>query len=659
VADAIIEAQAQAQVQAQVQEILGVWVTEWGVSPGPTLRSPEPRSAVDVSTVAYASSLIWAEHCIECAIPECYSVCPLYVARQDHKCARFKYGIYANGDFPGLFEFGADLHFRRWGRLEAPLNLRVASPRRMRQWAQIDRASISLINPIARVLSRIDPKRRLNGVYRVASDQAFVRAASRIANQSPAFDEFLIEVLNPNPSPVSLIVEIRQDVPVYRASFSLLPGQSVHRIPFSDLVSHFEDGAGRILVYPENDAEVRLVFRWLDLVRYREKGQNTGPMPGESTSAEGRGDPRLNLTPGQAARVPAAKVKCVAWDLDNTLWAGVLVDDGPEVLALRPGVVEAIKGLDGRGILNTIVSKNDHDPAWAKVVEFGLSEFFVSPAINWGAKSANLRGIAETLNIGIDTFLLIDDSAFERAEVSNALPEVRVVDDQAIDQLLDRPEFDVPVTAEAKQRRLSYLAEDTRRAVAATSRGSYEEFLTSCEMITELFVPESPTERERVLELLLRSNQLNLSTRRYTPGELGSLLGDPSIVSLGIRCHDRFGDYGIVGFLAIATAGTEPRLRDLVISCRIAQKKVENAIFQWLMRELNQRHARWLEAAYLPTARNHVLLAALMDVGFGPREIEDGMQILRLDLSVAIPDANIVTIQASADAASSVHGRLS
>src|SRR5438105_10164366 len=159
------------------------------------------------------------------------------------------------------------------------------------------------------------------------------------------------------------------------------------------------------------------------------------------------------------AAAPADKVKCVAWDLDNTLWEGTLLEDGPDGCRLRPEVRALIERLDERGILQTAVSKNDHDDAWAVVERLGLQDYFLYPAINWGQKSANLKQIAERLNIGIDTFAFVDDSPFERAEVAAALPMVRVYSPEQLAGLLERPELDVPVTEMSRKRRLSYLAE--------------------------------------------------------------------------------------------------------------------------------------------------------------------------------------------------------
>src|SRR5205823_3850109 len=122
---------------------------------------------------------------------------------------------------------------------------------------------------------------------------------------------------------------------------------------------------------------------------------------------------------------PAHKVKCVVWDLDNTLWNGILGERGAEGVSLRDQAVATILALDNRGVLQSIASKNDHDEGGRALQHFGLSHFFLHPAIGWQPKSAGIRSIARRLNISTDSFAFIDDSAFERAEVTTHLPEVR------------------------------------------------------------------------------------------------------------------------------------------------------------------------------------------------------------------------------------------
>ena len=162
-------------------------------------------------------------------------------------------------------------------------------------------------------------------------------------------------------------------------------------------------------------------------------------------------------------------MKCVVWDLDNTLWTGILADLGPDELTLAEGVRDMIDQLDERGILQSIASKNDHDDAWRVIEHLGLDQMFLHPAIHWGPKSESIRSIANALNIGVDTPAFIDDSEVERAQVKSELPQVRVYSELELDRLLGLDEFDVQPSAEGRRRRRSYLAEAERQAVFSSS----------------------------------------------------------------------------------------------------------------------------------------------------------------------------------------------
>src|SRR5215467_10763890 len=132
-------------------------------------------------------------------------------------------------------------------------------------------------------------------------------------------------------------------------------------------------------------------------------------------------------------------IKCVVWDLDNTVWDGILLED--ESVTLRPHVVDILKTLDERGILHSIASRNDHNTALAKLQEFGIDEYFLYPQINWNSKASSVGQIAKDINIGIDTLAFIDDQPFEREEVAFSIPDVMCIDAAEMKTLLDRPEF--------------------------------------------------------------------------------------------------------------------------------------------------------------------------------------------------------------------------
>jgi FkbH-like protein len=466
----------------------------------------------------------------------------------------------------------------------------------------------------------------LSRAYGVLREQ-FLAATTR--RRRVAFDEFAIEVWNLQPEPVRLVIECQQDGPKFRASVLLEPGRTMHRIPVESMHIDLYGRPGVVRVYPENDALAHVVFTWLDFVRYAGVRQR-GPAPS-----------------AQPAH-PAPKVKCVVWDLDNTVWDGVLGEQEPERIALRPGVRETMLALDARGILQSVASKNDHDDAWRVLERLGVSDLFLYPAINWQPKSANIRRIVQELNLGADAFALVDDSAFERAEVASQLPQMRVYSDTDVAGLLERPEFDVAVTEESRQRRSFYVAESGRKQAAAGYQGDYEAFLRSCHMEARLFAPSQAAHVERSLEVLQRTNQLNLTTHRYTREEFDRLLRDGNAICICTSCRDRFGEYGLVGFASLKRQNDRLDLVDFVMSCRVAQKKVENAWFGWLVREVRAAGYGKIGARYVKTARNRVMLDAFLEVGFVEIEKHDQYSLLELDCAATPPLAELVAVDAGA-----------
>lgn len=326
------------------------------------------------------------------------------------------------------------------------------------------------------------------------------------------------------------------------------------------------------------------------------------------------------------------------------MWDGILGEQEADKIVLRPDALRTMRALDERGILQSVASKNDHAITWQVLERLGVAELFLYPEINWSPKSVNIRRIVSALNIGLDSCAFIDDSAFERAEVSHELPQIRVLSDSVVSELLQWPEFDVPVTAESKQRRTYYEAETQRKEQAREYGDRYEAFLKACQMEATLFVPNEPDQVQRCLELLQRSNQLNLSTHRYSAEEFEQLLHRPESLCICTSCHDRFGEYGIVGFASLLLSKEKLILKDFVLSCRVAQKKLENAWFAWLRNSAANAGYQAVYAPYVKTTRNSVLLSAFADVGFVQTDVHESGSLLRLDCNVIPPASDIVSI---------------
>ncbi len=550
---------------------------------------PEPEWRLPVASIALTH---WEEHCHECAVPHCYVECPVYRARADRRCRRFDYGCVPDSRFRGPYGYGIDLRFGRWAKLETEFHAVSVSP-----WvAKITDTLSRGVSAVARALWPLvvwaTPIRRTTWVTEHARNW-LLRQLSRGAR--PRADLFVIEVYNLQSFDVPLVVQCATGGAVFhRRSITLRSGVNRVEVATRDLGLHGVDKA-RVSVFPDNDLNARLIFTWLDFVGSRQQPQQTGPDHVAQSA------------------IPAAKVKCIAWDLDNTVWNGVLIEDGADGVALRQEVLDVIKELDGRGIVHTILSKNTHEQAWEALQKFGVHEYFVFPAINWGSKSRNLIQVASRMNIGLDAFAFVDDSPFERDQIAAHLPMVRVFTEKDVPRLPSMEPMFVPVTEMSRQRRLTYLVEMQREAFRASVGGDDLAFLRSCEICASFFKPRTPEETARCLELVQRSNQLNLCARRYTQQEFESLLASGAMECFGIRCADRFGDYGVVGFVSVRK-GAEPLIEDLVISCRVAKRRVEHSLIRWLGERYASEGASTLAATLVHTSRNGVLAEVFKDL---------------------------------------------
>jgi len=582
------------------------------------------RSKLRRDEVARTMLVFWGEHCLECAPPQCYASCPLYVQRDDRKCARLVYGMTRNRDFAGLFDYGVDLRFRRWGKIETVLFGPSVSVARHRTLARMDRVGVSAARGASSALVAISPSRKLHGAFNVLRHKVLGSVPSEGGLED--YDEFVLECCSVESEAFGLVLEWRPDaVTRFRHSFEILPGHNFHRLPIGAFPKREEGAETFLTIYPENDRAARVIFTWLDFVKYQQGGAR-----------------KQNV--GTAAAKPAAKVKCLLWDLDNTLWPGTLIESAAEKLVIPASTIEIIHRMDERGILQSVVSKNDHDAAWAVITRHGLADYFLFPAINWGQKSASVRQIAERLNIGIDSLALVDDSAFEREEVRASLPMARTYSEDQISRLLELDEFDVPITGQSKVRRQSYLVEMYRERAREVHKGDYANFLRSCEMRLRIFVPTTDADRRRCLELIQRSNQLNLSSRRYSAEEFESLLKTPGVLCVGLQCEDRFGNYGIVGFISVDEKGREAIVHDFVISCRVAQKRVEHAFFWWLAERERRRGGDILGAELVLTERNGPLVKVFEDLPF-KRLAEQGAGVtLEMALGSPIPMQDVIEV---------------
>lgn len=312
-------------------------------------------------------------------------------------------------------------------------------------------------------------------------------------------------------------------------------------------------------------------------------------------------------------------VKCLVWDLDNTLWNGVLLEDGE--VHVRAEIRRVVVGLDQRGILQSVASRNDHDHAWEWLEKLGIAEYMVLPQIGWGAKSAAVRAIAEQLQFALDTIGFIDDTALERAEVAHHLPEVRCYPAELAEQLLGLPEFTpATVTEDSRQRRRMYQAGFTRTAARAEFVGADEEFLRSAGL--EMRVRRADeADLARVEELTQRTSQMNATGVPYSDQDLRTLLSDVDHEVLVVSMADRFGPHGAVGIVLLARRPAVWHLKLLATSCRVVAFGAGTVLLSWLTDQAAAAGVG-LVADFRRTERNRMMEVAYRFAGFTDEPVD-------------------------------------
>ncbi len=349
----------------------------------------------------------------------------------------------------------------------------------------------------------------------------------------------------------------------------------------------------------------------------------------------------------------AAPKKCLVLDMDNTLWGGVLGEAGLDGIALGPdypGNVfldfqQRVLALRDGGILLAAASKNnstDVEEVLARHPSCRLKrEHFSAWEVHWEDKAASLRTIAATLNISLDALVFFDDNPVERQWVREQLPMVTVLDVPASPMgyartLADSGCFDLlALTAEDRQRAALYQEESTRQELRQQT-GSLEEFLQGLQMtLTVGFVDDATL--PRVAQLLGKTNQFNLTTRRHSAAELQGLVAGGAI-ALWARVKDRFGDNGLIAAAVVVPepdkAGTW-RIDTFLMSCRVIGRGVETALLALLEKCVHSRGGRLLVGEFVPTAKNQPAAGFLPEHGFSP--VTDHLWHLPLDQPRALP----------------------
>jgi FkbH-like protein len=312
--------------------------------------------------------------------------------------------------------------------------------------------------------------------------------------------------------------------------------------------------------------------------------------------------------------------KALVVDLDNTLWGGVIGEDGMQGIKLSaeyPGAAfqalqRVMLDLTRRGILLAVSSKNNPDDAMEALESHpGMllrPKNFAAMRINWNDKSQNLREIAAELNIGIDSLAFMDDNPVEREQVRAALPEVTVIDmpEDPVEYaaaLRECPAFErLTLSAEDQQRTSFYVAERERSQAEQTFQ-TKEDFYRYLEQEAEI-APVSPSSLARISQLTQKTNQFNLTTRRYSEPQIEEMAAKPEWQVLSIRVRDRFGDHGLVGVAITRDENEACEIDTLLLSCRVIGRTVETALLSFLGQAAVARGRSRLSGKFLPTKKN-------------------------------------------------------
>jgi FkbH-like protein len=335
-------------------------------------------------------------------------------------------------------------------------------------------------------------------------------------------------------------------------------------------------------------------------------------------------------------------------DLDNTIWGGVVGDDGMEGLALGTGTPlgETYTALQRmalsykeRGIILCVSSKNDETialDAFRNHPEMVLKEDdIVAFRVNWDDKAANIKAIAGMTDLGLESFVFLDDNPAERKRVRDALPAV------AVPELPDDPSewigvfqaagyFEQASFSREDQLRAGFYKANARRAAQLERIGNHDDYLRSLEMTLSV-APFDQSGRKRIAQLIAKSNQFNLTTRRYSEAEIAAVQANGDAVTVQARLADMFGDNGMISTVICRQQDRSIEIDSWIMSCRVLGRRVEEAILQHLVHEAKSRAAVELIGRYIPTARNGLVKDHFEKLGFSKVQTDaDGATIWRL-----------------------------
>lgn len=354
--------------------------------------------------------------------------------------------------------------------------------------------------------------------------------------------------------------------------------------------------------------------------------------------------------------------KCVVLDLDGTLWGGVVGEVGVEGVALgptAPGIEfvdfqRALLGLTSRGILLAVCSKNNPEDALPVIRTHPhmvlREEKFAAIRVNWKNKVENIREIAQELNIGLDSMVFIDDNPNERELIKQLLPEVLTVDlpkdpslyRQVLENMTD---FDLLALTREDETRVAQYQANAKRQAAKTVAVSLDGYLHSLEIRVGIDLA-SRHSLNRLVQMFNKTNQFNLTTRRYQVDEVTRFIESEEYRIYGLRVTDRFGDHGLVGTAVIREQRGGWHIDSILMSCRVMGLGIETAFLERIYSDAVSRRVVWLIGEYIQTKKNQPVKEFYSQHGFSLLKDEDGRQEWKLNVvDTRIRKPSWITIQ--------------
>ena len=553
----------------------------------PDSSNPISQSTFSVQQVKNVVPTVWSEHCLECSPPQCYQSCEIFGKRRDGRCVRIEGGIVSLSNPPFMGIDSGFFRFRRWAKIECEYAAKAVTLQKTlslyRKLGKIERIVNSLSDALPNQFEKTI--RFVNDAWFSARRKTLLHF---LAEEGQTAESLCLWISAYVTQDTNMIVEISNPNDVFfREMVRLTKGESTSFLQLPEIGNTTD--LTMVKLYPERfDETCELTIHALEVIQTDE--QTADILPSDKKTDN-------NVAVDKKKQM----IKCVVWDLDNTMWQGTLAED--KDIILNDHVVDVIKMLDSHGIVNSICSKNDYDAANHKLIEYGIREYFVFPRINWNPKSVNIKEIASSINIALSSMAFVDDSVFERSEVSESCSEVMVIDIKEIDNALESWCFQVETSRESKDRRRTYQMLEKQQVEKESWTGDNDAFLLNCEM--KLFVSK-PLDSEliRCHELVQRTNQLNISGQVITYDELLGVVTSSHQEAYVLKCKDKFGDYGIIGFAVIEQNGQVPLITDMFLSCRVANRKVEYAFFLWLLEKYKNAGRNGLRVLYRKTDRN-------------------------------------------------------